>query len=136
MLLAPLENRSPYQVLFGTNPKYDHLRDPATQPEYCVFDLETHIIYTSRDIQFFEVVLAYKDKGLNGSYGSFTLHDHADPPLGDGFPTQIIDDDDPLLPPQTLPPELTSSSPIPDPATIPSSSTSATPSVLLLLLRP
>ncbi|KAK2991896.1 hypothetical protein RJ640_011585 [Escallonia rubra] len=83
MPLSILQNKSPYEVLLGKLPNYDHLRSfgcpcyshvnskprdkfasrsrpgvfvgyPNGKKGYQIFDLEDKHIYTSRDVQFFE----------------------------------------------------------------------------------
>ncbi|CAL1382055.1 unnamed protein product [Linum trigynum] len=90
MPLVPLQQQTPYQILLGELPKYDHLRSlgclayaknthrnlskfeargrpgifvdyPATQKGYRIFDLETETIYSSRDVVFVEHIFPYKD---------------------------------------------------------------------------
>lgn len=88
-----LSNRSPYEVLFNTIPKYEHLRVfgclcfayninykhkfdarskpgifvgyPFGQKGYRIFDPETKKKFTSRDVIFHETVFPYKN-----------VHDH------------------------------------------------------------
>ncbi|CAL1356682.1 unnamed protein product [Linum trigynum] len=90
MPLVSIGNKSPYQVLFGSDPAYGHLRSfgclvyardthhglhkfgdrgragifvgyPASQRGYRVYDLEKRHIYTSRDVKFLEDVFPYRD---------------------------------------------------------------------------
>ncbi|CAL1400060.1 unnamed protein product [Linum trigynum] len=90
MPLVPIQNKTPYQILLGTLPKYDHLRSlgclvyaknnhrhlhkfeargrpgifvgyPATQRGYRIFYLEKQEVYTSRDVVFIEHLFPYNN---------------------------------------------------------------------------
>ncbi|KAK3021989.1 hypothetical protein RJ639_045684 [Escallonia herrerae] len=110
MPLSVLQNRTPYEVLFGEVPDYDHLRTfgclcyghmngkphdqftprsksgifvgyPNGQKGYRIYDLESKVIYSSRDVQFFESIFPFADKkdniaGLQACHTPFGLTDH------------------------------------------------------------
>ncbi|CAL1375187.1 unnamed protein product [Linum trigynum] len=87
--LTSIQNRTPYDVLFGKPPQFEHLRSfgcllyakdthphlskfaprgqagifvgyPSPQRSYKVYDLETHQINTSRDVFFLEHVFPFQ----------------------------------------------------------------------------
>ncbi|KAK3012143.1 hypothetical protein RJ639_012142 [Escallonia herrerae] len=110
MPLSVLQNRTPYEVLFGKVPNYDHLRTfgclcyghmngkphdkfaprsksgifvgyPNGQKGYRIYDLESKVIYSSRDVQFFESIFPFADKkdniaDLQTCHTPFGLIDH------------------------------------------------------------
>ena len=77
MPLSILNNRTPYEVLFGKAPNYDHLYIfgrscyrhsnkptifvgcPYRQKGYRINDLESKVTYSSQDFHFFEDIYPY-----------------------------------------------------------------------------
>ncbi|KAK2989742.1 hypothetical protein RJ640_030235 [Escallonia rubra] len=110
MPLSVLQNRTPYEVLFGKVPDYDHLQTfgclcyghmngkphdkfaprsksgifvgyPNGQKGYRIYDLESKVIYSSRDVQFFESIFPFADRkdniaDLQACHTPFGLTDH------------------------------------------------------------
>ncbi|CAL1356196.1 unnamed protein product [Linum trigynum] len=142
MPLAPLHDKSPYQVLFDVPPKYDHLRTlgclvyakdthhhldkfaargrpgifigyPATQKGYRIYDLEKKQIYTSRDVVFVEHVFPYKESSLSSHSSLAGAHDLTLSPDG-SVPARLIDDDEELFGPQSTPANDSPLSPTPN----------------------
>ncbi|OMO49485.1 Reverse transcriptase, RNA-dependent DNA polymerase [Corchorus capsularis] len=128
MPLSVLNNQTPYEVLFGKVPSYDHLctfgclyyghvnskpRDkcafrskpgifvgyPHGQKGYRVYDLESKVIYSSRDVQFFESIYPFAStndgnidpQGHNSSFGLVdqSPFDYENQEVGISLPTTL-----------------------------------------------